>query len=94
MRNQQSEYMHWAKTQSRARYNLATSGVGAFPLSELGLLPTLEINGDNSYGYAPLVAGNRRASPGGPGLRGDGRRAHRARIFWLSPPCSTRATRC
>jgi len=55
MRNQQSEYMHWAKTASRARYNLATSGVGAFPLSELGVLPALEINGDNSYGYAPLV---------------------------------------
>jgi aspartate/methionine/tyrosine aminotransferase len=50
----QSEYMHWAKTQSRARFNLATSGVGAFPLSELGELPPLEINGDNSYGYAPL----------------------------------------
>jgi len=47
--------MHWAKTASRARYNLATSGVGAFPLSELGPLPALEINGDNSYGYAPLV---------------------------------------
>ena len=54
MRHKQSEYMHWAKTQGRARYNLATSGVGAFPLSELGRLPPLEINGDNSYGYAPL----------------------------------------
>jgi aspartate/methionine/tyrosine aminotransferase len=54
MRRKQSEYMHWAKTQSRARFNLATSGVGAFPLSELGTLPPLEINGDNSYGYAPL----------------------------------------
>jgi aspartate/methionine/tyrosine aminotransferase len=47
--------MHWAKTGSRARFNLATSGVGAFPLSELGALPPLEINGDNSYGYAPLM---------------------------------------
>jgi aspartate/methionine/tyrosine aminotransferase len=46
--------MHWAKTQSRARFNLATSGVGAFPLAELGTLPPLEINGDNSYGYMPL----------------------------------------
>lgn len=55
MRNRQSEYMHWAKTASRARFNLATSGVGAFPLSELGPLPALEINGDNSYGYAPLI---------------------------------------
>src|SRR5215471_1388913 len=54
MRYKHSDYMHWAKTQSRARYNLATSGVGAFPLSELGPLPPLEINGDNSYGYAPL----------------------------------------
>jgi aspartate/methionine/tyrosine aminotransferase len=54
MRNKQSEYMHWAKTQSRARFNLATSGVGAFPLGELGGLPRLEINGDSSYGYAPL----------------------------------------
>jgi aspartate/methionine/tyrosine aminotransferase len=54
MRHKESEYMHWAKTQSRARFNLATSGVGAFPLSELGALPPLEINGDNSYGYAPL----------------------------------------
>src|SRR5260370_15867873 len=56
MRHKQSEYMRWAKTASRARFNLATSGVGAFPLSELGELPALEINGDNSYGYAPLKA--------------------------------------
>src|ERR1700704_117407 len=56
MRHKQSEYMHWAKTASCARFNLATSGVGAFPLSELGELPALEINGDNSYGYAPLRA--------------------------------------
>src|SRR5215469_1096332 len=54
MRYKHSDYMHWAKTQSRARFNLATSGVGAFPLRELPELPPLEINGDNSYGYAPL----------------------------------------
>jgi aspartate/methionine/tyrosine aminotransferase len=54
MRYKHSDYMHWAKTQSRARFNLATSGVGAFPLAELGSLPALEINGDNSYGYGPL----------------------------------------
>jgi aspartate/methionine/tyrosine aminotransferase len=47
--------MHWSKTQSRARFNLATSGVAAFPLRELPMdLRQLEINGDNSYGYAPL----------------------------------------
>ncbi len=46
--------MHWAKTQSRARFNLATSGVGSFPLAELPAPPTLEINGEGGYGYAPL----------------------------------------
>ena len=47
--------MHWSKTQSRARFNLATSGVAPFPLRELPMnLEELEINGDNSYGYAPL----------------------------------------
>jgi aspartate/methionine/tyrosine aminotransferase len=47
--------MHWSKTQSRARFNLATSGVASFPLHELPIdLKELEINGDNSYGYAPL----------------------------------------
>jgi aspartate/methionine/tyrosine aminotransferase len=48
--------MHWAKTQQRARYNLATSGVGSFPLGDLPFDPaSLEINGPNSYGYRPLV---------------------------------------
>jgi aspartate/methionine/tyrosine aminotransferase len=47
--------MQWAKTQSRARFNLATSGVGAFPLREMPFdCSSLEINGDNTYGYAPL----------------------------------------
>jgi aspartate/methionine/tyrosine aminotransferase len=55
MRHKHSDYMHWSKTQSRARFNLATSGVGAFPIRELPVnLKELEINGDNSYGYAPL----------------------------------------
>ncbi len=55
MRHRHSDYMQWAKTQSRARFNLATSGVGAFPLSELGVtIDQLEINGDSTYGYAPL----------------------------------------
>ena len=47
--------MHWSKTQGRARFNLATSGVAPFPLRELPVdLEKLEINGDNSYGYLPL----------------------------------------
>jgi aspartate/methionine/tyrosine aminotransferase len=55
MRHKHSDYMHWSKTQSRARFNLATSGVASFPLRELPVrLETLEINGDSSYGYAPL----------------------------------------
>jgi aspartate/methionine/tyrosine aminotransferase len=55
MRHKHSDYMHWSKTQSSARFNLATSGVAPFPLRELPIdLKELEINGDNSYGYAPL----------------------------------------
>ena len=55
MRHKHSAYMHWSKTQSRARFNLATSGVAPFPLRELPVdLKELEINGDDSYGYAPL----------------------------------------
>jgi aspartate/methionine/tyrosine aminotransferase len=47
--------MHWAKTASKAPFNLATSGVGSFPLRELPFdCGTLEINGPNSYGYPPL----------------------------------------
>jgi aspartate/methionine/tyrosine aminotransferase len=47
--------MLWAKTQGRARFNLATSGVGPFPLHELPVtIDQLEINGDSTYGYAPL----------------------------------------
>ena len=55
MRHKHSDYMRWSKTQSRARFNLATSGVASFPLCDLPVGPEkLEINGDNSYGYAPL----------------------------------------
>lgn len=57
MTHKHSDYMHWAKTGGRARYNLASSGVGAFPLTELGFdWSRAEINGDNSYGYRPLQA--------------------------------------
>jgi aspartate/methionine/tyrosine aminotransferase len=55
MRLQQSEYMHWAKLHSNARFNLASSGVASFPLRDLRVaIEQLEINGDNPYGYAPL----------------------------------------
>src|ERR1700742_4238701 len=50
-----SDYMQWAKLHSKARSNLATSGVGPYPLAELPVsIDQLEINGDNSYGFAPL----------------------------------------
>ena len=56
MRHKHSDYMNWSKTQSGARFNLATSGVAPFPLRELPVhLETLEINSsDNGYGYPPL----------------------------------------
>src|SRR5712675_1810454 len=67
MRHKDSDYMHWSKTQSRARFNLATSGVASFPLRELPInLKELEINGDDSYGYAPLqqaIAAHHRVAP-------------------------------
>src|SRR6516165_2924928 len=56
MRHKHSDYMNWSKTQSGARFNLATSGVAPFALRELPVhLDTFEINGsDNGYGYPPL----------------------------------------
>jgi aspartate/methionine/tyrosine aminotransferase len=58
MRQKQSDYMHWAKLQSKAPFNLATSGVAAYPLRELPVsIDQLEINGDHTYGYAPLQSG-------------------------------------
>jgi aspartate/methionine/tyrosine aminotransferase len=54
--NAGSDYMRWAKLHSTARFNLATSGIAALPLSELGVsLEDLEINGENAYGYEPLL---------------------------------------
>jgi aspartate/methionine/tyrosine aminotransferase len=55
MRQRHSEYMPWAKLHSSARLNLASSGVAGFPLRELPVsIEQLQINGDSSYGYAPL----------------------------------------
>lgn len=53
-----SEYMHWAKTQSGARFNLATSGLANLSISELDVsLDDLEITGLTGYGYEPLIQG-------------------------------------
>ena len=48
--------MEWAKLCSTARYNLAISGMVAFPLAKFGVeIGQLEINGPGGYGYEPLV---------------------------------------
>jgi aspartate/methionine/tyrosine aminotransferase len=58
-----SAYMHWAKTAQAAECNLATSGVGPFPLRELPFdFSRLEINGDNKYGYPALKSAIARKS--------------------------------
>ena len=50
-----SSYMHWAKTQSVAKYNLATSGLGNVKLRELRVsLDDLEIT-EGGYGHQPLI---------------------------------------
>lgn len=51
-----SAYMEWAKLQSFARFNLATSGMTSLPMSALDVkLEQLEINGPDNYGYEPLL---------------------------------------
>jgi aspartate/methionine/tyrosine aminotransferase len=64
----QSEYMHWAKTRSHARFNLATSGLANLSLKDLRVsLDDLEITGTTGYGYEPLVkalADRHRVDPG------------------------------
>jgi aspartate/methionine/tyrosine aminotransferase len=50
-----SSYMHWAKTRSVAKYNLATSGLGNVKLKELRVsLDDLELT-EGGYGYQPLI---------------------------------------
>ena len=51
-----SDYMHWAKTQADARFNLATSGMPNFPLADLPVkIEELEITGTSGYGYPLLL---------------------------------------
>jgi aspartate/methionine/tyrosine aminotransferase len=50
-----SAYIEWAKTQAVAPFNLATSGLIHYPLSELPVtLADIELSGPSLYGYAPL----------------------------------------
>ena len=57
LRGAGSPYMNWAKLHSHAKWNLATSGVPAYPLAKLGVsIEDLEIGGPTLYGYDPLLA--------------------------------------
>jgi aspartate/methionine/tyrosine aminotransferase len=50
-----SVYMEWAKTQSHARFNLATSGLISVPLSQFPVrLEDLELTAPGAYGYERL----------------------------------------
>ncbi len=52
-----SPYLEWAKLQSAATWNLATSGVHPATFADIGGLPdSAPLSGPNAYGYAPLLA--------------------------------------
>lgn len=54
-RAKRSEYIEWAKTRSQAKFNLATSGVIHYPMTELGAtIEDIELSGPSWYGYEPL----------------------------------------
>ncbi len=55
-RTLRSDYMRFAKLETAARFNLASSGVADCVMADLGAeIGGLELHGSNSYGYAPLV---------------------------------------
>ena len=48
--------MQWAKNRPQVKYDLALSGILNLPWAELDAkLADIDLNGDNSYGYQPLV---------------------------------------
>jgi aspartate/methionine/tyrosine aminotransferase len=48
--------MYWAKMRPKVKYDLALSGILNLPFPELeATIDEIDLNGDNSYGYAPLV---------------------------------------
>ena len=55
MRVLESEYMHFAKLKSGARYNLASSGVAECSLADIAVrFEDFELHGPNPYGYPAL----------------------------------------
>lgn len=54
--NTESKYMQWAKQRPKVKYDLALSGILNLPFLELDAkIEDIDLNGDNSYGYHPLV---------------------------------------
>ncbi len=54
--NTESTYMQWAKKRPTVTYDLALSGILNLPFPELeATIDDIDLNGDNSYGYGPLV---------------------------------------
>lgn len=54
--NTQSIYMQFAKTRPKVKYDLALSGILNLPFTELeATIEDLDLNGDNAYGFGPLV---------------------------------------
>ena len=54
--NTQSTYMRWAKTRPKVKYDLALSGILNLPFPEFDVsIDDIDLNGDNAYGYQPLV---------------------------------------
>lgn len=48
--------MQWAKQRPKVKYDLALSGILNLPFPELeARIEDIDLNGDNSYGYQPLV---------------------------------------
>src|SRR6476619_5223460 len=52
----QSKYMQWAKTRPKVTFDLALSGILNLPFAEMDAkIDDVDLNGDNSYGYRPLI---------------------------------------
>jgi aspartate/methionine/tyrosine aminotransferase len=50
--------MQWAKTRPKVKYDLALSGILNLPFADLeARIEDLDLNGDNAYGYGPLMDG-------------------------------------
>ena len=48
--------MYWAKMRPKVTYDLALSGILNLPFAELeATIEDIDLNGDNSYGYRPLI---------------------------------------